>query len=511
MGGRLTTGGQSILSGPFALIPPADPSLSWRYLQLDAQTFDTIDAPQLAEYLADLSPEVSRALWDFLRMANPGWRAEALRPGTDEADPAAQLALDAFIGTLDELYGAIDVTIGRLFLGMFLRGAFLAELVLDAAGRLPVDLVTPDPWCVRFRWREDAVRGRVQQLCQWQGGRLVDLDRATIRYVPVDPMPGSPYGRPLVAPSLFVALFLLVTLHDLRRVIQQQGYPRLDVEIVSEEVRAQMPVDIREDPVAVQTWLTDVWTQITAAIRALEPDDTYVHDSKVKMNRPIGTVDSSSLGGVQAVIEGLERMCVRALKTMPFLMSLSQASSEATSNREWEAHLQGVKAIQHYAETPLSRLFTLALQAQGIVATVRVRFAENRASERQRDALSEQTEIANARAKYDAGWTSQDEASQEITGRAADVPEPRAPAAGAGTTQPATTNPDPGSARSQPAQQRDRRAKLVPLGHDQPFDSLPDVTITDDDMDRAVDVWNERMPPRVNGLLAATVVNGEAE
>lgn len=34
-------------------------------------------------------------------------------------------------------------------------------------------------------------------------------------------------------------------------------------------------------------------------------------------------------------------------------------------------------------------------------------------------------EIANERAKYDHGWVSQDEASEMITGRPADVPEPR--------------------------------------------------------------------------------------
>jgi hypothetical protein len=35
--------------------------------------------------------------------------------------------------------------------------------------------------------------------------------------------------------------------------------------------------------------------------------------------------------------------------------------------------------------------------------------------------------------------------------------------------------------------------------------------ITDDDLDRAVEIWDQKMPKRVNGLLDATVVNGEAE
>ena len=263
--------------------------------------------------------------------------------------------------------------------------------------------MTPDPWSVRFRWREDPARGPVQQLCQWQKGTLVDLDRQTIRYVPVDAMPGSPYGRPLVAPALFVSLFLLVMLHDLRRVIQQQGYPRLDIEIVSDVVRQEIPEDIRSNPTAVNRWLTDIFTQITTAYSALPPDATYIHDSKVKINRPVGTVDASSLGGIDAIISGLERMSVRALKTMPFLLGLSETTTETQANRQYEAYIQGIKAIQHYAETPLSRLLTLALQAQGIIATVTITFAENRAAEMLRDAQVQKLTQDIATVGYEAG------------------------------------------------------------------------------------------------------------
>lgn len=448
--GRLTRDTTGLpFMGPYAVIAPSDPSDGWRRLQLDSKTLDRVPASKLAEYLADLSPEVSKALWDFLRECNPGYQITALRPGTEEEDPRAQAALDDFLASLGEVYGTLDVVIGRLFLGLFLRGAFLAELILDAAGRVPIDLATPDPWSIRFRTVVDPVRGPVWQLVQWQGGSApVPLDRPTIRYVPVDPFPTSPYGRPLVSPALFISLFLLAMLHDLRRVVQQQGYPRIDLEIDQAAIRAALPNLSDAD---FTTYMQAAVDQIQSGYAALEPDDAYIHVNWVKVNKPVGTVDATSLGGIGAVIDTLERMVVKALKTTPLLQALNAATSEATANREWEAHLQSIKAIQHYVETPLGKLFALALQVQGIAATVRVEFAENRASEMQRDALTEQTRIANARAKYDNGWLSHDEAAQEVTGHAADVPEPRGVTDGTPTAVDPEHNPDPGSDRVAPS------------------------------------------------------------
>src|SRR5690606_28043428 len=137
---------------------------------------------------------------------------------------------------LDDHYGSVDIVFGRLFMSAFLRGALFAELVLDSGGRVPVDLATPDPISVRFRRVQDPQRGPIWQPGQWQGGEFVPLDRPTVRYTPVDPFPGSPYGRPLAAPSLFTTLFLLAMLHDIRRVVQQQGYPRLDISLDTEKM-----------------------------------------------------------------------------------------------------------------------------------------------------------------------------------------------------------------------------------------------------------------------------------
>jgi hypothetical protein len=494
-----------------AIIPPPSPDQNWSALDLGAKTFSRINAATLAEYLVDLSPEVSKALFDFLRECNPGYELVASRPGTEEVDPQAQAALDTFISQLnDRQSGIFDVTISRLFMGMFLRGAFLAELVLDEQGRMPLDIATPDPWLVRWRRVEDPVLGSRLILCQWQAGRLVDLDAPTVRYVPVDPLSSTPYGRPLASPALFVCLFMLAVMHDLRRVIQQQGYPRNRVKVSLEEILKAAP-QLASSWEALNAEARKAVAEVEQYIPTLEPDDTFVYTSMIDVLDAVGAGGAGNLEGITGVIDWLERSAVRALKTAPFMMAMSQSQTETMANRQFESHMLGIRTLQHYAETPLSRLFTFALQAQGIAATVTMRFEVNRAAERQRDALTDQIEIANARAKYAAGWISQDEASQEVTGHDADQQETRDGGGSPPVAVPATQNPDPGANRATQPGRRDTRAKLVPLGHDQPFDPIPPSELGEDDGERLADLWDTTVAPRFREMLRAPVVNGTGE
>lgn len=63
-----------------------------------------------------------------------------------------------------------------------------------------------------------------------------------------------------------------------------------------------------------------------------------------------------------------------------------------------------------------------------------------------RDAQTEKIRIENAARKRDEGWWTQDEASQDVTGKAAAFPEPvRTPVTSGGPS--AQENPEPGSSR----------------------------------------------------------------
>lgn len=456
MGGRVSVDNeQDVFASALSFLTPMAPESEtyWRDSKLDAKTLDRISPTKLMQLLADLSPEVSRALWDFLRLCNPGYEVKVFNEGSDAINKKAQDAVDTFLASLHGPYSSenavpADVVINSLFMGAFLRGAFLAELVLDESGRAALEIATPDPSSVRFRRETEGARGPVWKMGQWQKGEFVYLDRPTIVYVPVDPFPGSPYGRSLAAPALFASLFLLGLLHDLRRVVAQQGYPRLDIAINMEKLKAAMPSSIQSDPTQAKAWADTAIEQVISTYSSLEPDEAFVHPDFVEINRPVGVVDSSSLGAVDGLITGLERMLARAVKSNALLFGLGKEVGESNSNRLWESHIAGVKSIQHPCEFVLERVLTLALRVQGIAARVQVRFAEVRAAELLRDAQVEALQIKNEREKYGAGWTTQDEAAEKITGHKAAEKKPRESASPSSTPIPTGgMAADPGSER----------------------------------------------------------------
>jgi hypothetical protein len=435
VGGRLSVDNQlSFFGSPHVVLPPQDQSGEWSMMRLDDDSLHRMNPIRLIQILADLSPDVSRALWDFLRLCNPGYCITVLNKKGGLPDPVGQQMLEDFLDQLTDTYGSVDVVIGRLFMSAFTRGAIMAELVLDLDARTMVDLVTPDPASVRFIRSEDEVRGVVWQLAQWQNrpdpemhagvAGYVPLDWPTIRYVPIDPFPGVPYGRAIAAPAMFSTLFLLGMLHDLRRVIAQQGYPRIDISLDMEKIKASMPEEILHAPKKYKAWINDTLKEVQTAYARLKPSSTFVHTDVLTVNKPVGTVDTSSLGAIDGLIQALERMSTRALKTMPFMMASTQTTTETLANREWEVQTAGIRSIQKLAQKMLERLFKLGLQAQGHAAYVSWEFDQLRATEAMSLAQTKAIEISNEINMWAMGVNDLDTLAQNLGGHDAVLAEP---------------------------------------------------------------------------------------
>ena len=415
----------SVTNDNWAMLPPLDFDTSWRMVNYDLNYLDQMLPKDILDVLIDLSPETGKAIWDFLRLCNPGWEYKAYELGSeDKENLEAKEHLDQFIATLRILYGSFDIILGRYFIGAYLGGGFFSEIVLDAQATESVDLVAPDPYSIRFRKRIDPVRGEVWEPGQWQNGKFVSLDKPTIKYLPVDPTSASPYGRPLATPALFTAVFILNLLHDVKRVVMQQGYKRMDISMDLEAAEDAFTFD-NQGYATFHQYVAGAIEQIKTAYRALQPDDAFVHTSVFTLNPPAGTLDSDSIGAIAEILDRLEKMVTRGLKSTSLLLESGNSPSETDSNRRWEIHAAGVKSLQHHCENMLEAQLQVSLQAKGIQARVEFRFSELRASEMLRDEQTRQLKIANSVAEYQAGFTSQDEASNNAVNHDADSPEPR--------------------------------------------------------------------------------------
>lgn len=408
-GGRITQTNPGIKVG--VLMPPPG---EWRVEDLEASDLMDMAASELVSRLVRMSPEVSRARHDFLRMANPGWTATATNPDTDEPDDNAQLAVDAFLDTLRTRHGTPDKIWNRLLDGQFTRGALFCELILDASGRIPLDIATPDPFTALFRTAEDPDLGVRWELVQKQGRELVNIERPTVKHVPVDPTPDTPYGTAPVGPAMFPALYLLHMLTDSRRVVAQQGWPRLDIEIVVEAALSLMEASEASDPAKKREWIDTAISEIAQAYSSLDPDKAFVHTDTVKMNTPIGAI--GSLDGIGELVTILERQSARALKTMPLLFGMDEGVSEANAIRQWEIHSSTIQSFQKDAEAVISDLLTFACEAQGIATKVVFTFNILRSSEEFRDAETMEKKLANAEKMELLGYETHDAASMYAVG-----------------------------------------------------------------------------------------------
>lgn len=417
--GRLTgdTDSLSVFGLPATVVAPEDYDLNWRVMELHREALTSYTPSQLLNVLIDVSPQLSRAVWDFVLYCDPGHEITAFKPGTETPDDRAQAVLDEFLGRLKDTYGSIKVLTARLFMGAFTGGAFVSELVLDEAGRVPIDLVIPDPMSFRFRRNRDLPGG--WELGQWQGAQFVSFaDRPTIRYIPIHPKPGKPYGRPPALPAIFPCLFLLGLMYDLRRVVAQQGYPRIDIEVDLEKLTAlyqqasALGIDGSFDDLIDQTL-----DAVESAYATLRPDDAFVHTNDSKVNRPVGALDSKAMSDADSLIKALERQAVQAAKSIPLLLGMTDGMSEANANRSYESFVAAIKSVQHLCEALLGNLFSLALESQGVAADVVVTFAELRAAEVLRDKQSEQLAATNAGLYEDAGYMTFVEAATYALGR----------------------------------------------------------------------------------------------
>lgn len=413
--------------GTNLLMPQREPDQVWRDMTLDDRTLSRLSVTELTKLMCDLSPEISRAVWDMLRMCNSGWTLRAYKPDTKEESPAGKEGLKQILKVVKARHTSVNIPINRLIMSGFMRGAYLSELVLDRRGRVTLDLATPDPDIAVFNQLHDDELGDIWVLGQNKSGKWQNLSEyKTIKYLPIDPLPGDPYGRPPVRPAFFSGLFLLNMLHDLRRVILQQGYPRLDISIDSQKLMDLIPKNLEDTGQEVEDWVQATVNEIAAVYNSMEPDDAWVHLDIAKVNRPVGAVDTSSLGAIGPLVEMLERMLTRALKSVPVVFVTRQSSSETQSNREWELYSAGIEALQHPLEDLLGDMFSMALQASGVQADVEFKFSKFRTSERLRDAQVEALIIGNAERKYWNGLISQEEMALEVTGHAPDQDSPRA-------------------------------------------------------------------------------------
>jgi hypothetical protein len=392
-----------------------------------------VPAQQLLDMLADISPEVSLALWNTVQLVNTGYSYQVKTKDGKRDLARAKALLDAIIDGLNKDAGGIDAIIDSWSITAFLQGAVSGELALTEDLQDVQDLYAVQPWSIYFE------RDNSQNLVPFQqqvmttagvgqafgvgGTPFKQLNPVTFGYIPIHAAPDDPYGRPPAAPVLQLISFDMQLLKDIRQSVHVNAWGRIDISIVEETLLKNAP-NFAQDPTGQKKrdWVTNQVRAFSEAYNQIKPDDAFIHSDAVKVT---GIDSSGKTFQVDAIVRMLERRLIRALKQLPVLMGSNEGTTETHGTVQMDIYAAGIKSLQKSIANLLEKLLAVALQVYGISAKVIWEFEPVRATDRLADAQAEMQESAVAAYQRDQGWITNDEASIKITGSEA-VAEPKA-------------------------------------------------------------------------------------
>ena len=375
-------------------------------------------AQQLLALLPDISPDVGLAVWNMLRLGSSGFNY-TVKDAEGQDDHKGKSLLDNLVQRINLMQGGLEALIIQWVLSGFLQGAVAGEAALTEGLDDIDDFYAVDPAAIRFN-RDDNMR-----LVAWHYPPVaktgspatpVQLNPETFWYIPIDPWIDDPYGRPPAAPVLQEVWFDIALISDLRKVVHNQGWPRIDIRVLEEALIANAPPALKNDPGELREWLNDRLTDVQKAYNDLRPDDSFVHFDSVEINQAAGT--SGKVIDAEAVMRSIERRMIKALKQLPILMASNEGTTETHGTVQWQIFVAGLRSLQKPVEFILSRMFSLALRVQGYQGRVECWFEPIRTTDRLIDAQAEAQEIRNAIGKWQAGWQTWEESAIEATGSA---------------------------------------------------------------------------------------------
>lgn len=375
-------------------------------------------------FIRDISPDASMAVWNFLRLANNGHELAATN-ANGNPDEAALDYINGLAARVGKLYGGgTDQLINVMLLTGYTQGAIALEVELTEDLKDVADFHPLDPARLDFQVDKETQETKLVQ--KQVDGSYKELNPNQVFYQPFDPDVDDPYGRSPILPTLQIIFFQVEVLKDLKQVAHHQGHARFDISVMEESILKNIPPQIAsQGPEAVKSFVKSYIGMIEDSFKKLKPDDNFFHVDSVKVDMAGGTQGKSM--DATALINVINQQVVTSLKQLPILLGRNEGTTETHGTVQWQIFVAGVESIRRGVKRTLERAYNLALQVQGSQSTATLTFNKIRTTDRQADALAEQTETSTLIQQVNQGWIDNDEAANQAVGHDA-VGEPQLPA-----------------------------------------------------------------------------------
>ncbi len=381
------------------------------------------DVLETLRHIRDYNPDAALAVWNTLRLANPGHELSVYyaAPGPDGEeieDVEGKALLEELCDRVGSEYGGgVDTLIDVLNLTLMTQGAIAAEVELSQNVREVVDYCPVDPRWIDFA-RDEQTGKAVPVIASF--GAVQRINPNQFRYIPLDPDVDGPHGRSPMWTVLEVVFFQQEVMRDLKAVMHNQGYPRIDVAVLEEIVVQNTPEHLkapgREEEFRV--WVDGFLSDLQGTYNALHPDDTFIHWDWVKVAYVGASGNTGSLD-VARVIQVIDTQMVAALKQLPVLLGRNEGATTTHATVQWQIYVASIEALQRRTKRMVEWLHNTALQVYGRQSYARVAFDEIRKVDRRAEAEAARIETETAMMQVRAGWIDNDEAAMAMVGHEA--------------------------------------------------------------------------------------------
>ncbi len=318
------------------------------------------------DFLRKVHPDVSMAVWNFIRLANQGheMRIYDIRNRNNRLS-RVEAKWNEFAARVNAINNSgLDGLIDQLHLSAYLRGGMgiEAEVSEDLTDIVDVYPILPQS----LEWRlEERNNKKVWIPYQRQSQGAVSLENANFFWVPTDPDIDDPRGILVLAPVLYAIDFQMQILQDLQAVLHNQGYPRYDVSTTLERLISTMPPNVKADPQKQRDWLMQHLNWIKQLFDSLNPDDAFIHFDDITVNI-LGQQNARSLD-VRAVTELLDTLLLSGAKQLAIFMNRvgSHGQTESWGSISFKIYCSALRNIQRGSKRLIENVARLALQVWG--------------------------------------------------------------------------------------------------------------------------------------------------
>ena len=389
------------------------------------------DSPlRMLQYLADIHPSLSLALWNALRLTCGEGDVQiiAVSPGNstkgEKIDQGGTAAIEALWESQPEEMGGFVGIQTQLTIQTILTGIACCEGQPGPSGQgvhrvWPVDSLT-----VFFHRDFDTteIMPLQRQLFikkpkeTYQG--YAALSRETFFWRTMDAMVDEPYGRAPYATACMECLTDIAMMQDLRDAVHNAAWPRhangIDYNHLYDIAHTVFGLMDNAGDMAATRWVNNRVASIVDATGKIKAADNITYDSSGDSEFQI--LKGGDFGGVKPAIEFLRQRIIQSLKTLPTLMGVNDGSTQTYTTVEWAIYAAGLESMRALPVAVMTRIAQLHLRLLGLPLKAVAKVNKIRTTDGMLEAQAEGLRIANSKQKIMLGWSSNEEESIAITG-----------------------------------------------------------------------------------------------